>query len=95
MITSIPSSRRSTGKPSPIPPARSPVPVQVGAQVPVSADAATGIVAQQREDEYIHRMNLPFSAGVGRTSVAVEAALITNTDTIQVELYSIIYISCY
>ena len=50
----------------------------------MSADAATGIVAQQREDEYIHRMNLPFSAGVGRTSVAVEAALIANTDTIQV-----------
>ena len=50
----------------------------------MSADAATGIVAQQREDEHIHRMNLPFSAGVGRTSVAVEAALIANTDTIQV-----------
>ena len=50
----------------------------------MSADAETGIVAQQREDEYIHRMNLPFSAGVGRTSVAVEAALIANTDTIQV-----------
>ena len=67
----------------------------VGAQVPVSADAATGIVAQQREDEYIHRMNLPFSAGVGRTSVAVEAALIANTDTIQVVLFYPIYVSCY
>lgn len=84
MITSIPSSRRSTGKPSPIPPARSPRSRSGRGSSPVSADAATGIVAQQREDEYIHRMNLPFSAGVGRTSVAVEAALIANTDTIQV-----------
>ena len=55
----------------------------------MSADAATGIVAQQREDEYIHRMNLPFRAGVGRTIVIVEAALIANTDTIQVVSFGV------
>ena len=59
------------------------------------ANAAAEIVTQQREDKYVHRMNLPFRAGVGRTIVIVEAALIANTDTIQVVLFKPIYVSCY
>lgn len=65
------------------------VSVQVGTQVTMPANAAAEIVTQQREDKYVHRMNLPFRAGVGRTIVIVEAALIANTDTIQVVSFGV------
>ena len=55
----------------------------------MSAHPATGIVAQECKDQHPHRMNLPFRAGVGRTIVIVEAALIANTDTIQVVSFGV------
>ena len=61
-----------------------PVPVQVGTQVAMSANAAAGIITQQREDKHMHRMNLPLGTGIGRATVAVESALIADAYRVSV-----------
>ncbi|CAG9867852.1 hypothetical protein BOVAC1_2207 [Bacteroides ovatus] len=40
-------------------------------------------------------MNLPFGTGIGRMTVAVKSALITDANTVLVVLFKPIYVSCY
>ena len=51
----------------------------------MSANAAAGIITQQREDKHMHRMNLPLGTGIGRATVAVESALIADAYRVSVE----------
>ena len=57
-----------------------PVSVQVGAQVTMTADTATGIITQQRENEHTHGMNLPLGTGIGGTTVTIQPTLITDAN---------------
>ena len=61
-----------------------PVPVQVGTQVAMSANAATGIVTEQCKNEYPHGMNLPLGTCIRRAPVTVKPTLIADADTAQV-----------
>ena len=56
------------------------VPVQVGAKVPMSADAAARIVQQQRAHQHAQRMALPPGTRIGRPPFFVQSALIADAD---------------
>jgi hypothetical protein len=54
--------------------------VQVGTEVAMTAEAGTGIIFQQQQDEDSQRVLLKGSTRIGRTAVFVQATFITDTD---------------
>ncbi len=56
------------------------------AQVAVAQYGGVGIVEQEAAHEYGHGALLSFCAGVGRTALSVESALVADADTVLVEV---------
>ena len=54
--------------------------VQVGTEVAMAAEAGTGIIFQQQQDEDSQRVLLKGSTCIGRTAMFVQAAFIADTD---------------
>ena len=56
--------------------------VQVGAEVAMTTKPGAGIIPQEQHHEHTERMSLKSSAGIGRPTMLVQPAFITNTDTV-------------
>jgi hypothetical protein len=56
--------------------------IQIGTQITMTANTTTGIVTQQKQDEYTQRVLLIRRSGICRTSLLIQPTLIADADTV-------------